>query len=75
LIIRGARDRFPALAQTSPLSDTFCLKGGTALRLIYFDDWRHSVDLDVSVLPAFPSAELRKHVERWFAAGRGYNTS
>jgi predicted nucleotidyltransferase component of viral defense system len=56
-----------ALGQTSPLSDTFCLKGGTALRLIYFDDWRHSVDLDFSVLPAFPSDELRKHVERWFA--------
>ena len=56
-----------ALGQTSPLSDTFCLKGGTALGLIYFDDWRHSVDLDFSVLPAFPSDELRMHVERWFA--------
>jgi predicted nucleotidyltransferase component of viral defense system len=55
------------LGQTSPLSDTFCLKGGTALRLIYFDDWRHSVDLDFSVLPAFPSDELRPLVERWFA--------
>lgn len=56
-----------ALGQTAPLSGTFCLKGGTALRLIYFDDWRHSVDLDFSVLPAFPSEELRTHVERWFA--------
>jgi predicted nucleotidyltransferase component of viral defense system len=55
------------LSQTSPLSDAFCLKGGTALRLIYFDDWRHSVDLDFSVLPAFPSEDLRMHVERWFA--------
>ncbi len=55
------------LSQTSLLSDTFCLKGGTALRLIYFDDWRHSVDLDFSVLPVFPSEELREHVERWFA--------
>lgn len=55
------------LGQTPPLSDTFCLKGGTALRLIYFDDWRHSVDLDFSVLPAFPSDELRPLVETWFA--------
>jgi len=53
------------MGQTPPLSDNF-LKGGTALRLIYFDDWRHSVDLDFSVLPAFPSEELRTHVERCF---------
>jgi len=56
-----------ALDQTAPLFDTFCLKGGTALRLIYFDDWRHSVDLDFSVLPTFPPGELHEHVERWFA--------
>lgn len=49
------------------MADTFCLKGGTALRLIYFDDWRHSVDLDFSVLPEFPLEELRALVERWFA--------
>ena len=55
------------LGQTPPLSDTFCLKGGTALRLIYFDDWRYSVDLDFSVLPAFPSDKLRSLVETWFA--------
>lgn len=56
-----------ALGQTPPLSDTFCLKGGTALRLVYFDDWRHSVDLDFSVLPAFPSDELYPLVETWLA--------
>jgi predicted nucleotidyltransferase component of viral defense system len=56
-----------ALSKTPPLSDTFCLKGGTALRLVYFDDWRHSVDLDFSVLPSFPSKELRSLVEAWFA--------
>ena len=55
------------LRQTPPLSETFCLKGGTALRLIYFDDWRHSVDLDFSALPDFPAAALRSHMERWFA--------
>jgi len=40
-----------ALPHLPPLADTFCLKGGTALRLAYFEDWRHSVDLDFSVLP------------------------
>jgi predicted nucleotidyltransferase component of viral defense system len=55
------------LAQTSPLSDAFCLKGGTALRLVYFDDWRHSVDLDFSALPELAPEHLRIQVERWFA--------
>ncbi len=55
-----------ALGQTSPLADTFCLKGGTALRLVHFDDWRHSVDLDFSVLPAFPANELQPLVAAWF---------
>lgn len=56
-----------ALGQTPPLSDTFCLKGGTALRLVHFDDWRHSVDLDFSVLPTFPADELQSLIEVWFA--------
>ncbi len=55
-----------ALAETPPLADTFCLKGGTALRLVHFDDWRHSVDLDFSVLPDFPSDQLQTLVEAWF---------
>jgi uncharacterized protein len=56
-----------ALQQVPPLSDTFCLKGGTALRLVYFEDWRHSVDLDFSVLPDFPAEALQPHMETWFA--------
>jgi hypothetical protein len=48
-----------ALSQTSLLSETLCLKGGTALRQLYFPDWRHSVDLDFSVLPAFPAEQLK----------------
>ncbi len=54
------------LAQTPPLSETFCLKGGTALRYVYFADWRHSVDLDFSVLPAFPVKRLRSGLREWF---------
>ena len=55
-----------ALAHTPPLSDVFCLKGVTALRLVYFDDWRHSVDMDFSTLPAFSPDDLQEHVMRWF---------
>ena len=55
------------LAQAPLLGDTFCLKGGTALRQLYYADWRHSVDLDFSVLPAFSAADLRHDLERWFA--------
>jgi len=55
------------LGQMPPLADTFCLKGGTALRLVYFPDWRHSVDLDFSVLPTFPSDDLQPLIEAWFA--------
>ncbi len=55
-----------ALSRTSPLSETFCLKGGTALRQLYFPDWRHSVDLDFSVLPLFPPAHLRPGIMEWF---------
>ena len=55
-----------ALSQTALLSDTFCLKGGTALRQLYFADWRHSVDLDFSALPIFPAERLRAGLAQWF---------
>jgi predicted nucleotidyltransferase component of viral defense system len=55
-----------ALSQTSPLSETFCLKGGTALRQLFFSDWRHSVDLDFSVLAIFPAKLLRTNLTAWF---------
>jgi predicted nucleotidyltransferase component of viral defense system len=55
-----------ALSQTSLLSDSFCLKGGTALRQLYFPDWRHSVDLDFSVLSLFPAERLRAGLTAWF---------
>lgn len=55
-----------ALGQTPLLDETFCLKGGTALRQLYFPDWRHSVDLDFTVLPTFPESTLRERLEDWF---------
>jgi uncharacterized protein len=56
-----------ALSQTPLLGLTFCLKGGTALRQLYFQDWRHSVDLDFSVLPTFSRDLLRSGLEEWLA--------
>ena len=54
-----------ALSQVAPLSKTFCLKGGTALSQLYFPSWRHSVDLDFSVLPSFPEDRLQPGIEEW----------
>lgn len=55
-----------ALSQTEPLGKLLCLKGGTALRLLYFADWRYSVDLDFSALPGLSASTLRPFVEAWF---------
>ena len=55
------------LARALPLSDALCLKGGTALRLVYFADWRRSVDLDFSTLPGYVPDQLREHVAGWLA--------
>jgi len=54
-----------ALGRMDALSRSFCLKGGTALRLLYFADWRHSVDLDFTVLPPFSPDELRPGLVGW----------
>jgi predicted nucleotidyltransferase component of viral defense system len=56
-----------ALNEAVPLGSLLCLKGGTALRLLYFADWRHSVDLDFSALPSLSADALRSFVETWFA--------
>ena len=55
------------LTQTPQIADAFALKGGTALRQLYFGDWRHSVDLDFSVLPTFHADTLSDALSQWFA--------
>jgi predicted nucleotidyltransferase component of viral defense system len=55
-----------ALTRTPPLSESFCLKGGTALRLGYFEDWRHSVDLDFALMPDVSRERLRTELSKWF---------
>ena len=52
---------------STPLGNILALKGGTALRQVYFPDWRYSEDLDFSSLPPFDATELEVAIERWFA--------
>jgi len=54
-----------ATSTTAHVKDSFIFKGGTALRKVYFPDWRYSEDLDFSVLPQFDGAELRSAIEEW----------
>jgi len=55
------------LAQASLLAQSLVFKGGTALRQVYFPDWRHSEDLDFSALPGLGSERLADAVAEWFA--------
>lgn len=62
--------------EVEPLSTKFVFKGGTALRKVYFSDWRYSEDLDFSVLPGFPAERFREFLEKVFAiASRKYGLS
>ncbi|GFP18548.1 uncharacterized protein HKBW3S03_00053 [Candidatus Hakubella thermalkaliphila] len=56
-----------SLPATSHVGENFVFKGGTALRKVYFSDWRYSEDLDFSVLPDFDSSRLKELVELWLS--------
>ena len=47
-----------AISLTDNLGDTLVLKGGTAIRKLYFSSYRFSEDLDYSTLEVGPVAEL-----------------
>jgi len=49
------------------LATLFVFKGGTALRKIYFPDWRYSEDLDFSVKRDMPEKELRICLDNLYA--------
>lgn len=55
------------LARAPVLSKHLVFKGGTALRQVYFADWRYSEDLDFSALPGLRSEHLPDAVADWFA--------
>ena len=49
------------------LASLFVFKGGTALRKIYFPDWRYSEDLDFTVKRDMPEKELRGYLDNLYA--------
>ena len=55
-----------ALSQVYPLSESLVFKGGTALRKVYFTDWRYSEDLDFTVKHDMKEEELRQELEKWY---------
>jgi len=48
------------------LAERLIFKGGTALRQLYFPDWRYSEDLDFSALPGLASEHLADALDGWF---------
>jgi len=55
-----------SLSQVPTLSEMLVFKGGTALRKIYFSDWRYSEDLDFTVKRDMTKEELNEGLENWY---------
>lgn len=53
-----------AIAETDDFGETFVLKGGTALRKLYYKDYRFSEDLDYSTREIGPIAGLDDRIHR-----------
>jgi len=56
-----------ALSQVTSLSDLFVFKGGTALRKVYFADWRYSEDLDFTGKHDMKEGRLRQSLDEWYS--------
>jgi len=55
-----------ALSQVPTLNKLLVFKGGTALRKVYFADWRYSEDLDFTVKHDMKKEELRQELDKWY---------
>jgi len=55
-----------ALSRVSMLNEDFVFKGGTALRKVYFSNWRYSEDLDFTVKRDMSKEELRQALDTWY---------
>ncbi len=55
-----------ALSQVASLKSLLVFKGGTALRKVYFADWRYSEDLDFTVKQEMNEKELRNAMDEWY---------
>ena len=56
-----------ALSQVPEFGETLVFKGGTALRKVYFSNWRYSEDLDFTVKHDMAKEELRQSLEAWYS--------
>ena len=54
----------------SRLAGVLIFKGGTAIRKVYFAEWRLSEDLDFTILKKTPPGKVRKHFENTFSVLR-----
>ena len=54
-----------SLSRVTLLSDLLVFKGGTALRKVYFADWRYSEDLDFTAKHDMKEEELRQSLDEW----------
>jgi predicted nucleotidyltransferase component of viral defense system len=55
-----------ALSRVQTLSQLLVFKGGTALRKVYFSDWRYSEDLDFTARHDITKDELSEYLEKWY---------
>jgi predicted nucleotidyltransferase component of viral defense system len=55
-----------ALSLVPTFSELLVFKGGTALRKVYFPDWRYSEDLDFTVKHDMTKEELRQELDKWY---------
>lgn len=55
-----------ALSLVPALNELLVFKGGTALRKVYFVDWRYSEDLDFTVKHDMKKEELRQELDKWY---------
>ena len=56
-----------SLSRVTLLSQLLVFKGGTALRKVYFTDWRYSEDLDFTVKHDIKEEELRLLLDEWYS--------
>jgi hypothetical protein len=56
-----------SLSRVTLLSQLLVFKGGTALRKVYFADWRYSEDLDFTVKHDIKEEELRLLLDEWYS--------
>ncbi len=54
------------LSQVPTLSEILVFKSGTALRKVYFQDWRYSEDLDFTVKHDMGKEQLRQALDEWY---------